>query len=329
MVIRGEGSHTMNKISLISIIVSIAILTACAEPAVTVQTHPENNKTSEYVMLGPVENTIQFAHPADVGPSHVRGARFYDNLNIEIGAMAGRNPLIDMANETAEAAAVTDEDSWRCVTCHGYDFEGTFTFFNGTAANLLELVEVRAMDEDYVGTALMNGFDVFNGTVVSNVHNYSSVGNADIQPIVDVADFVANELFDTHVYIKAATNGVAAGFSTAEAKAEGQALYEGVVDMRYANPETATPGGLFSCVSCHGADGMGVANVMLPLEAWNSPWRFLFRTLFGSPRALPSPIDDPTVMPGLYEVTLSDGLHFAGAEQGALIQAYMQSLPPM
>jgi hypothetical protein len=165
---------------------------------------------------------------------------------------------------------------------------------------------------------LENGFPAWDGQNFVNVHNYSGLLNE--QAITDVADFVVNEIFDTHEFVRAPTSG-----------SLGDGMEGGVIYSSTATgaipPLIRVDGSNFNCVDCHGADARsGTAGVDLVTASFTHPFQWLHRVLFGAPRdinAIPDPLS-PDVMPGLYEVVLTHGLHFGGPEQGAATMAHVQ-----
>ena len=54
--------------------------------------------------------------------SVVRGGRLYDNWSLE---SKGRAPNHPNPAFKSKQARITPADSWRCVTCHGWDYQGT------------------------------------------------------------------------------------------------------------------------------------------------------------------------------------------------------------
>lgn len=259
-----------------------------------------------------------------LSPSHVRGARIYDNFFIELDeADPGvDNPLIAIGTPTDPAHTLTGMNSYRCSQCHGFDYEGgIYTFNNGATNNLLELRDVRGRTEEDVFHLLMNGFHIFDGTAVVNVHNYSTLLTE--QAIVDVSDFVVNEIFDTHVYIRAPTSEGLGDIT------EGMEIYNSQAVAGEVPAFTRVDGSNFNCVDCHGDTGNLVAGVDLYTLAWSNPFEWLHRVNFGSPRSLATYPDitaeDATVHPGLYEVVLTHALHFGGAEQASALLEYAQN----
>lgn len=269
----------------------------------------------------PVRSPVVGIRAGHLAPSHVRGARIYDNFLIELDQAAlPPNPLLAIG--TPNGPAPTGDDAWRCSQCHGFDYEGgVFTFNNGATNNLLELRDVRGWDEAYVYDMLANGFNAWDGAAVINVHNYTGILTE--QAITDVSDFVTNEIFDTHQFVRAPSSGALGDMM------EGIAIYESVATG--AIPPLITVDGMnFNCIDCHGADGRsGPAAIDLVASSFADPFQWLHRTLFGSPRSLaafPGFVNDPAVMPGLYEVILTDGLHFGGPDQGSAVMMHVQGL---
>ncbi len=314
----------MNYIIRIWALLIVVFLMSCAEQNPTAVTADKEDGFIMRDVLGNRPNTT--ARPSVITgghtglqPSHVRGARIYDDLFIELDAASpGPNPMLAIG----AGATLADTDSWRCSQCHGFDYEGgVLTFNNGATNNLLELRDVRGRDEEFVFNMLQTGFDAWDGAQVVNVHNYSALLSE--QAIVDVSDFVVNEIFDTHEFVRAPASGALGDM------VEGMAMYESVA-VDAIPPLARVDGSNFNCVDCHGADARsGTAAIDIAIVAWSDPFRFLHRTLFGSPRSLatfPGFSVDPMVMPGLYEVILTDGLHFGGPEQGSAIMAHVQAL---
>lgn len=267
-------------------------------------------------------------------PNHVRGARIYDDFLTELdGTVTVRNPLLDAANEKTLAAKITIPKSYRCGYCHGYNYEGTvFTWNGGATNNLLELRDVRGKTEEDIINFLFTGFQIVDAAgKVTTVHDYSTMLSA--QAMVDVADFVVNEIYDTHIYIRApSSQSLGDGVS-------GEAIYTsvGAVPPEVINPIIKMDGSNYNCTDCHGVDGKGT-NVTtklidLPTLAWKEPFKFLHRSLFGVPRSQAKVKDgtllQPNYMPGLYEAVFTDGLFFGAPEHGAATLKYIQSMTPV
>lgn len=265
--------------------------------------------------------------PPGLIPNHVRGAHLYDNLLIEAGQTGlGVNPL---AKYAVDQTGLTGDDAWRCSSCHGYDYEGR-AFIGGAANNLLELKEVRGIDEPYVYAVLTNGFDILDKGVITNVHNYKTI-LTDLQR-ADLGDFTAEETFDTHVYLKAAAGGTVV--NAMDAMGYGQEIWEGLVQP---TPLDGKPGSLrdiqgqpFACTTCHNGATVDakLTDTAIHTLAKTDPWFYFFRVLWGSPRAASAPmIGDVTAMPGLFEIIKVNPLYFGEPEDGAAVLAYSQSVP--
>jgi len=263
-------------------------------------------------------NTPFFGHET-LSPSHVRGARIYDDFIIELAAAPpGPNPLVALAD------GGIPPDEWRCSGCHGFDYEGVSTFNGGAEINLQDLIPVRGRDEEFVIHMLQGGFMLPDGT---SAHDYTGILTP--QAMVDVADFVVNEVYDTHEVLSAAT-GVGLGDMM-----EGADMWmNDLLPLPTGVPAfIRADGTAFNCLQCHdGTNANPAATDLAGLKASATadPFRFLHRTNFGSPRnaaALGFGYGDPTVMPGLYEVVLTDGLHFGGPEQAGAAMHYIQAQP--
>jgi len=265
------------------------------------------------------------AIPEGLIPNHVRGAHLYDNLLIEAGVSGlGENPLAAYA---VDPTGLEGDEGWRCSSCHGYDYEGR-EFLGSAANNLLELKEVRGIDEPYVYVTLTEGFNIINADgTVENVHNYSAILE-DIQR-ADLGDFTAEETFDTHIYLKAAAGGTVV--NSAERAVYGGEIWNGTV---LPAPLDGGNGSLrdlqnnaFACVNCH--DGASTVTDQQVFDlAKSDPWFFFFRALWGSPRLNSEPsIGDNTAMPGLFEIIKVNPLYFGEPEDGASVLAFAQSQP--
>lgn len=265
----------------------------------------------------------------NLNPNHVRGGRIYDDFMIELGDASmptGPNPLAEIGTPTGKATPPTGMAEWLCSACHGFDYEGgVYTYNGGSTNNLLELRDVRGRDEEFVQEMLLNGFDIWDGTAIVNVHNYSAILTE--QAIVDVADFVVNEIYDTHAVLRAPT-GQALGDHIAGEEIFASPIVDGGV-----SPLITIDGLGFNCIKCHGDDAKsGTVGINLVTTAWEEPSMFLHRTLFGHPRDQATHgigfVNDPTVMPGLYEVVLTEGLHFGSPAEGSEVMSHIQMMTP-
>ena len=273
-------------------------------------------------------NTVAFVHEG-FKPNHVRGARLFDDFTVELDLVPTvANDLLLLATPTDPAMLPPSiADSWRCSHCHGFDYKGgIYTFANGVTPNLVASREIRKITEDDVFNILMNGINVFDGTTHINTHNYSLLlGLPNVQPIVDIADFIVNEIFDPSQFVRSSTNESVLNHMSS------LYIYKGAADpILEPNPLAVRVNGLnFTCTECHGLTGRQVPGVDLYVLAWTEPYKWMHRTNFGTPRSqalVPGIIaEDPTIHPGVYEVMLIKGLHFGGSRNTAQLLEYVQT----
>ncbi|MDH5546751.1 MAG: hypothetical protein OEZ43_14255 [Gammaproteobacteria bacterium] len=304
------------------------VLGGCGEKVPAVK-HTKSALTSKYNPEGKPLQIVSRATvspndiiPPDLVPNHVRGAHLYDDLTIEAGKTGlGDNPLAAFAVNNADLAG---DEGWKCSSCHGYDYEGR-EFLGGAMNNLLELKEVRGIDEPYVYATLTNGFEILVNGAVQNVHNYSTI-LTNLQR-ADLGDFTAEETFDTHVFLKAAAGGTVV--NGMELMAYGGEIWNGQVQplppLDGGNGSLRdVQGNAFDCATCHNG-GSAITDAQVHQLAKTDPWFYFYRVLWGSPRAGSLPmIGDQTVMPGLFEIIKVNPLYFGEPEDGAAVLAYSQ-----
>jgi len=251
--------------------------------------------------------------------SYTSGGRLYDNWIIETGAdvtQAIPNPLMQLAPDQAAVSAVSDVDSWRCVICHGFDYEGgRFGFSN----NLVELKELNSWDSSKVFNILKNGYRAVDPTTgsLTIVHKYSDfLGDL---ALWDLAEFAVVRLADMHEFIRVDTGGIRAykaNFS------EGEALYNEQTIGTFAT------GTQLGCLTCHGIDGTlatrpdGSATDIFSLS-WRDPFKFFHVLAFGSPR-LPTATAD-SFSPSLYDANVTGG-HINDHEIADVVYYVQESL---
>lgn len=226
------------------------------------------------------------SNPAQDGPNIPNGAQLYDNWMAVTGqsAPAGDQPI--WARQTNNTRS--GPDTWRCVTCHGWDGMGKDGAYragsNYTGFANLFLAAQKLSEEDIVA-AIKGGSD--------GDHNFSGV--LDDTQLADLAAFVKNGLVDDTEFIDMATLKVIGGDP-----ASGQVLYAS------------------GCAECHAADGSGQAirydgqDFSLVTLANTDPWRFLHKSRFGTP-------GNPMQKIG-FDLGWS-------AQQGRDVLAYLQGLP--
>jgi len=194
-----------------------------------------------------------------------KGGRLFDDWILETGRLAPDifNYLWDQRDFAFDAPA-TNEESWRCVSCHSYAYFGQLGF----DANLFYLRE-RPWSDDFVFNKLKFGFTIrmFPDPLVKAAHNYRSYLLDD--EIWDLVEFLMNDVTDTYRYINSA-------WSSYGDSNRGRGIYKGE------NGESS------ACINCHGLDGQGDGDPNNPVidifsSAWDSPWQTFHRIRFGSP----------------------------------------------
>jgi mono/diheme cytochrome c family protein len=225
--------------------------------------------------------------------SIVNGALLYDNWYAALGtsAPAGNMPLwVEQTTNTRSGP-----ETWRCVTCHGWDYQGrdgayrygsNFTGFPG-------VFHARESQPADIVAALQGGNNP--------QHDFSPYLTAD--QMNDLAVFITAALIDDNEIIDPQTLAVRDGDA-----AHGEQLYNQ------------------SCAECHGEDGQALEFRFEGRQAWLGtlarldPWRFLHKTRFGTPgTAMPigyelgwTPQDGRDVL--LYARSLPSGLEIREVE---------------
>ncbi|HZW04476.1 MAG TPA: c-type cytochrome, partial [Anaerolineaceae bacterium] len=193
----------------------------------------------------------------------VRGARLYDDWMEVLGeqAPAGDHPIWE--RQTANTRS--GPDTWRCVSCHGWDYQGAeganasgpnFTGFPG-------VFQTQDWSDEEIADALDAGLD--------EAHDFvPPLTEADVSA---VAAFLQEGLIDDNEFIDPVSRTVIEGDAAAGEERYGEA-----------------------CASCHGEDGTELTfryegqDVSLGTVAVQDPWRFLHRTRFGVARAPEMPV---------------------------------------
>ncbi len=196
--------------------------------------------------------------PLQAQANATRGAMLYDKWYAVLGvaAPAGNMPIWGRQSTNTISGAET----WRCVTCHGWDYQGkdganrsgsgSYTGFPGV------YVPAQSMTVDELVKVLKGSLDA--------EHDYSKY--LDDASLNDLAGFLTTQLVDDSEFIDPQSLSVKGGDPT-----HGKQLYDG------------------QCARCHGADG---DTIKVNLEGKDSrlgavavvdPWRFLHKTRFGTP----------------------------------------------
>ncbi|MDH5545288.1 MAG: cytochrome c [Gammaproteobacteria bacterium] len=258
---------------------------------------------------------LTFAQIA-LAPNYVRGGRLFDNWPVESGTpdVGVANPLWDLADPVLTGGVVpTGAEAWRCVNCHGYDYEGEIAFWY---SDLVFLKSMRNWNNEYVFRQLRDGFPALmpDGSV-QIVHNFGA--HLTEPDLWELAAFAVEGVVDTTRYLHPDL-GTATGdaFRPADA-AHGQSVYEGTISVNY----QGTP---FDCKGCHDPVAGTVAGVDIALQSWDTPWRSLHRIRFGMPRDPNSAADVP-FMPGVLEL-LDSNNQFMGNHDAVDVQRFLQQL---
>ena len=211
-----------------------------------------------FLALGFATHLAQASGDLQSQANIVRGAMLYDNWFAALGvdAPAGNMPI--WARQTTNTRS--GEDTWRCVSCHGWDYlgkdgayhtgSGNYTGFPG----LFSAEGGKSVDEL---VAILKGSQ-------DPEHDFSSY--LDDASLNDMAGFLNSALVDDSLYIDAQTLSVKDGDA-----AKGKTLYDA------------------QCARCHGQDGATLKfrfegrDATLGTLAVVDPWRFLHKTRFGTP----------------------------------------------
>ncbi len=179
--------------------------------------------------------------------SVVRGGRLYDNWYEETREPAPTKP--HPAYPADKAYANDPRRTWRCVECHGWDYQGKDGLYS--------------KGEHYTG---IKGIRGMAGTDPERIiailgdptHRYG--GLMDYRDFQDLANFVSKGQVDMDRFIDRASGMIKGD----EAKRAG--YYQTM------------------CVNCHGQDGLTIRNIpALSRVAKDQPWEALHKVLNGHP----------------------------------------------
>jgi len=240
------------------------------------------------VIIGSISfaNVSARDNPQEISPVS-RGAQIYDDWTSVVSDAAipvGNHPIWSRQSNNT----ISGIDTWRCVVCHGWDYQGIDGAFRSGSysTGFPGLLEASTKDQSTLVQALDGSSDA--------QHNFTSMLSDD--EIESVTAFIQTGLIDDNEYIDIVTRKVTGGNF-----ANGKEKYEQV------------------CSSCHGDDGTLATfryegtEVSLGTLAVQDPWRFLHRTRFGTAR--------PPEMPLGYELGWT-------AEDGRDVVYYVQSSLP-
>ena len=225
-----------------------------------------------------------------VDRNSAHGGRLYDNWMLEANSAAPTtsNPLLLVPN----APALVGNESWRCASCHGFNFLGTPNGGN----NLRELKRVREWDAGYVFDFLKNGrmtvLPLGNSHQQALVHEFGPfINDADLWSL---ASFAMNGVENLDEYVSSSLSRAIGNSSS------GAFIYKG------GNGAVTLAGKASSCIACHGADGKmlppgsKLAAMDIYHLAWDAPYQFFHRVRFGMPGTYGPAANR---MPGVWELT--------------------------
>lgn len=186
----------------------------------------------------------------------IQGGLIYDNwmLALDQPLPEGDHPLWDRQESNQRSGVVT----WRCVECHGWDYQGVDGAYGPYSNHFTGFTGVQ----DMVGLSEEEVLDWLDGSNNPD-HNFLTLTNT--TALNDLVAFLRTRQINTDLLIDPAT-GAALGDHT-----DGRELY-----------------GL-ACVSCHGAEGdqINFGNALAPLYlgdlAVADPWQTLHKMRFGTP----------------------------------------------
>jgi len=216
-----------------------------------------------------VVGSITFSHvsardnPQEISPVS-RGAQIFDDWTsvvVDAAMPVGNNPIWSRQTNNT----ISGIDTWRCVVCHGWDYQGVDGAFRTGpySTGFPGLLESSSKNN----ASLIKALD---GTTDSQ-HNFTSMLNDD--DLNAVVTFLQTGLINDNEYIDIVTRKVIGGNVS-----NGKEKYEQ------------------TCASCHGDDGTKATfryegtEVALGTLAVQDPWRFLHRTRFGTARAPDMPL---------------------------------------
>jgi mono/diheme cytochrome c family protein len=213
------------------------------------------------------------------------GGLLYDNWFAAQGKEPPSGSMPIWSRQTTNT--ISGPDTWRCITCHGWDYQGkdganksgsNFTGFPGvmqasTDKSIEEIVAILKGSQD-------------------PAHDFSTY--LDDTSLDNAARFIKGGLINDNDFIDPVTLKVIGGN-----EADGKKLF----DTR--------------CAKCHGADGTTLPmrfdgrDAALGTIAIADPWRFLHKTRYGTPG---------TPMPVGYDLGWT-------AQEGRDVLAYAQNMP--
>lgn len=194
-----------------------------------------------------------------VDESVIRGGQLYDDWTklVDSPPAAGSTHPIW---ERQTSNTLSGSDTYRCVLCHGWDYQGADGAFRSGAGytGFPGIYASREMSSEELAGILRGASD--------KEHDFSAyLTGADIDALVA---FIQNGLIDDNLYIDK-------------------------ISLKVLNGDLDNGNTLFNevCAECHGEDGRLIRfryegqEIILGKLAIQDPWRFLHRTRFGTARA--------------------------------------------
>jgi mono/diheme cytochrome c family protein len=210
------------------------------------------------VLLSGATRPAQASQLTQDQPNVTRGAMLYDKWYAVLGEDAPAGNMVIWGRQSTNT--LSGPDTWRCVTCHGWDYQGKDGAYRAGTGDYTGFPGVYAPAQSMSVDELVN---VLKGSMDAE-HDFSKY--LDDAALTDLANFMKSDLVNDSDYIDPQTLAVKGGDA-----AHGKQLFDG------------------QCAKCHGADGRTLEfrfqgrDATLGTLAVIDPWRFLHKTRFGTP----------------------------------------------
>lgn len=189
------------------------------------------------------------------GADGIRGGRLYDNWFVILDVLPpeGDHPLWQTQDSNLRSGTVT----WRCSTCHGWDYKGADGAYGLNSAEYTGFPGVLNM----VGTTNLEILAWLNGSNNPD-HDFSELMNPGA--FIDLIAFLRTKQVDVALIIDYQDK------SALGRPADGRELFDE------------------SCALCHGEDGSALNfntaqnPIFIGDVALDNPWKFVHRVRFGS-----------------------------------------------
>jgi len=258
-----------------------------------------------YNSASATENTIQAAadilaySQTNLVPSIKRAGLLYDKWwDVEgikdATVPANRNATWVSNAGTADTAKVSDNSTWRCKECHGWDYQGvhgaygydgdtTGKHYSGIRGYLGPLKSADKAD-----SVLIEAIKTGNARELLTDHDFGRfLSDSDIQLLVD---FIKDTALGVPASVEVYNNLLTTGNAT-----QGKIVYD-----------EESPG---NCLACHGDKGTTIATVDVGAIANDNPQEFLHKVRYGHPGSAMLPTS--TGFTGLTQEFASNVLAYA------------------